>query len=215
MEKTLFKKYPSCGGTLAPTDAILGLIHEKDLRPEDVVRIDIKVSPHVYKLVGGLFEVGENPKVNAQFNIQYCVANALLRKSSRLRHFDEADIRDPRVMELVRLIHVSPESSLDDPSSGKFSIAAHVKVTTKTGNTYDTQSADIPRGHPGNPLTQEEHLERFRDCVDYAGNPLPAERVEKILSMVSRLEELEDVCSLVPLLSVKKGRRQHDCQPKV
>lgn len=204
MEKTLFKKYPSCGGTLAPTDAMLSLVHEKNLRAEDVARIDIKVSPHVYKLVGGLFEVGENPKVNAQFNIQYCVANAMLRKSSRLRHFDEAEIKDPRIMELVKLIHVSPESSLDDPASGKFSIAAQVKVTTKTGNVYDTRSVDIPQGHPGNPLTQEEHLERFRDCVEYADNPLPAEGVEKILSMVSRLEENEDVCSLVPLLSVKK-----------
>jgi len=206
MEKTLFKKHPSCGGTLAPTDAILGLVHEKNLGAEDVVRIDIKVSPHVYKLVGGPFEVGENPKVNAQFNIQYCVANAMLRKSSKLHHFDETEIKDPRIMELVKLIHVSPEASLDDPTSGKFSIAAHVKVTTKAGNVYDTQSADIPQGHPKNPLTQEEHLERFRDCVEYADNPLPADRVEKILSMVSRLEETEDVRSLVPLLSVKKGR---------
>ena len=70
--------------------------------------------------------MGENPKVNAQFNIRYCVANVLLRKSSRLRHFDEADIRDPRIMELVKVIHVSPEPGLDDPASARFSIAAAV-----------------------------------------------------------------------------------------
>jgi 2-methylcitrate dehydratase PrpD len=151
MQKTLFKKYPSCGGTLAPTDAVLGLVHEENLQPEDVARIDIKVSPHVFKLVGGLFEVGENPKVNAQFNIRYCVANALLRRSSRLCHFDEADIQDPRIMELVKVVDVSPDPDLDDPARGRFSIGARVKVTTRTGTVYDTQSADIPRGHPGNP----------------------------------------------------------------
>jgi len=206
MEKTLFKRFPSCGGTLAPTDAVLTLVNEKQFAAEEIARIDVKVSPHVHKLVGGLFEIGENPKVNAQFNIQYCVANALLRKSSRLRHFDEADIRDPRIMELVKLIHVSPEPSLDDPASAKFSIAAHVKLITKRGDVYDTKSADIPRGHPGNPLSREEHMERFRDCLDYAGNPLPAASVEKMLAIVARLEETEDVRSLVPLLV--RNRRQ-------
>jgi 2-methylcitrate dehydratase PrpD len=207
MEKTLFKRYPSCGGTLAPTDAVLTLVNEKKFAADQIARIDVKVSPHVHKLVGGLFEVGENPKVNAQFNIQYCVANALLRKSSRLRHFDEADIRDPRITELVKVIHVTPEPSLDDPASAKFSIAAHVKVTTKGGDVYDTKSADIPRGHPGNPLTREEHLERFRDCLDYADHPPAAKSIEKLLSMVNRLEEVEDVRSLIPLLLVKRRRR--------
>ena len=207
MEKTLFKRYPSCGGTLAPTDAVLTLVNETNLAAADVARVDVKVSPHVHKLVGGLFEVGENPKVNAQFNIQYCIANALLRKSSRLRHFDEADIRDPRIMELVKVINVSPEPSLDDPASAKFSIAAHVKVTTKEGVVYDTKSADIPRGHPGNPLSREEHLERFRDCLDYADNPISAKNVEKMISTVSRLEDIEDVRSLIPLLLEKRRRK--------
>jgi 2-methylcitrate dehydratase PrpD len=204
MEKTLFKRYPSCGGTLAPTDAVLTLVNETNLTAEDVARVDVKVSPHVHKLVGGLFEVGENPKVNAQFNIQYCIANALLRKSPRLRHFDEVDIKDPRIMELVKVIHVSPEPSFDDPASAKFSIAAHVKVTTRGGDVYDTKSADIPRGHPGNPLSRAEHLERFRDCLDYADHPLPATSVEKMISTVSRFEETEDVRSVIPLLLVKR-----------
>ncbi len=207
MEKTLFKRFPSCGGTLAPTDAVLALVSQKQFTAEEIARVDVRVSPHVYKLVGGLFEIGENPKVNAQFNIQYCVANALLRKSSKLVHFDEADIRDPRIMDLVKRIHISPEPSLDDPTSAKFSIAAHVKVTTKSGAVYDTKSADIPRGHPGNPLSREEHMERLRDCLDYAGNPLPSGAVKKMLAIVERLEETEDIRALIPLLSVKRKRK--------
>ncbi|MGD0237152.1 MAG: MmgE/PrpD family protein, partial [Syntrophorhabdales bacterium] len=207
MEKTLFKRFPSCGGTLAPTDAVLTLVSQKEFPAEEIARVDVRVSPHVYKLVGGLFEIGENPKVNAQFNIQYCVANALLRKSSKLVHFDEAEIRDPRIMDLVRRIHVSPEPSLDDPASATFSIAAHVKVTTKSGSVYDTKSADIPRGHPGNPLSQEEHMERLRDCLDYAGNPLPSGAVKKMLAIVERLEETEDIRALIRLLSVKRKRK--------
>lgn len=209
MEKLLFKKYPSCGGTLAPTDAILALIDETNIVSQDVARIDVTVSPHVHKLVGQPFEAGKNPKVNAQFNIRYCVANALIRRSSKLRHFDEARISDPRIMELARIVHVTPEDSLDDPANARFSIGTRVKVTTRTGEVF-CKSADVPRGDPGNPLTRGEHLEHFQDCIDYAGHPLPAENVEKILSAVDRLEETENVLSLIPLLLPDRKRRSRD-----
>ena len=206
MRKIMFKKYPSCGGTLAPTDAVLELIRERDLTPEEVARVDVEVSPHVYKLVGGPFKIGDNPKVDAQFNIQYCVANALLRKSSKLVHFDESCIRDPKMMRLTKNIHVSVDPTLDDPERLIFSVGAHVKVTTKRGNTYD-KSVDIPRGFPGNPLTQEEHLERFRGCVEYADKPLPKGNIEKVISRVDRLEETKDIRTLIPVLLVKAKRR--------
>lgn len=206
MDKTLFKKYPSCGCTQASTDAILDLINEKGLTPEDIPDIDVKVPPYSYKLVGARFEVGDNPKVNAQFNIQYCVANALLRKSSKLHHFDESYIRDPKIMDLTKNIHISPEPSLDDPERSGFSLAAHMKVTTKKGNVYH-KAVDIPRGIPGNPLTKEEHMECFQDCLNYADKPLPKVNTEKIISMVGRLEQSKDVRSLIPLLLLREKRR--------
>jgi 2-methylcitrate dehydratase PrpD len=199
MNKTLFKKYPSCGCTMASTDAILDLIKEKSLTSENVTRIDIKVPPYSYKLVGAPFQIGDNPKVNAQFNIQYCVANALLRKSSKLPHFDESSIRDREIMEFTKNIHVSPDPALDDPEKPGSSLAAHMQVTTKDGNVYE-KKVDVPRGLPGNPLGKEEHAERFQDCINYADKPLSKGNAEKIVSMVDRLEEAKDMNSLIPLL---------------
>ena len=81
-----------------------------------------------------------------------------------------------------------------------------MKVTTKKGNVYH-KAVSIPRGLPGNPLTKGEHVERFRDCLNYAAKPLPKVNTEKIISMVDRLEESKDVRSLIPLLSVREKRR--------
>ena len=206
MDKTLFKKYPSCGGTLASTDAILALVKEKGLTPKDVEHIDVEAPPYNCNLVGGDFKIGDNPKVNAQFNIKYCVANALLRKSSKLNHFDESFIRDPEVIKLTKKVRVIPVPALDDPERLGFSLAAHMKVTTKRGDVY-RKAVDIPRGIPGNPMTPEEHMERFRDCVSYAGKPVSPANIEKIISMVGRLEEAGDVRTLIPLLLVKQKRR--------
>ncbi|HUL30400.1 MAG TPA: MmgE/PrpD family protein, partial [Thermodesulfobacteriota bacterium] len=84
MDNLLFKKYPSCGGTLASTDAIIKLMEINQFIPEEIDKIIVRVTPAVYNLTGHSFKIGENPKVNAQFNIQYCVANVLLRKYPEL-----------------------------------------------------------------------------------------------------------------------------------
>lgn len=199
-DKILFKKYPSCAATAGSTAAILELVREKNLTPEDITRIDIKVTPFpgVYQLVGHQFKIGKNPRVNAQFSIQYCVANALLRRSSKLQHFEESQVREPRIMELVKKVHVAPDPELDQ-GRPEFHLRTELKVTTEVGEVYH-KVVDIPRGAPGNPLTDEEHQERFRDYVSYAGRPLPSENIDKIASMVGQLEEVEDVRSLIPLL---------------
>jgi 2-methylcitrate dehydratase PrpD len=195
LTKTVFKKYPSCGGTLASTDAILDLIEGKELVTEDVRQIDITVTPYIHKLVGHPFKIGINPKVAAQFSIQYCVANALLRKSSKLEHFDEASIREPKITELIDKIHVSADPALDERGH----TALDMRVTTRDGDVLH-KSIDTARGFPGNPLTREEHNERFQDCVSYARKPLPPENVEKLVSLVAQLEELNDVRVLIPWL---------------
>jgi 2-methylcitrate dehydratase PrpD len=157
-------------------------------------------------LVGGPFKIGDNPKVDAQFNIQYCVANALLRKSSKLPHFDESYIRDPEIMQLIKKINVSDDPALEDPKRFVFTVGARVRVTARQGGIFD-KSVDIPRGFPGNPLTQEEHMERFQDCVKYSDRHLPKGNIEKMISLVERLEKTKDIRTLMPLLLVKGKRK--------
>lgn len=203
-DKTIFKKYPSCGCTLSTTDAMLNLVIEKDLTPDNVTSVEVRVSPYAYKLVGHQFEPGDTPKVNAQFGLQYCVANALLRRASKLEHFDELYVRDERVLALIRRIHVSADQSLPEPgkkgaAAGSTHLSSRVKVTTKDGAVYHNE-VDVPRGNPLNPLNDEEHLARFYDCVDYGSKRSQKYDTDKILSLITGLEKIEDIRTLIPLL---------------
>jgi 2-methylcitrate dehydratase PrpD len=195
MTNVLLKKFPSCGGTLASTDAILDLMEKHNLVPEDVAKIVVRVVPATYNLTGHQFKIGENPKVNAQFNIQYCVANALLRKAPELKHFDESYIRDPRILEIVEKIQVIPDPKIMEHGHR----AADMRVTTKDGKMCHT-IIDIPRGYPEKPLTEEEHKERFQSCIRYGGKTFPQANIEKIISLVNQLEEVNDVRAIIPLL---------------
>lgn len=199
LDNTVFKRYPSCGGTIASTDATLYLIREKGINSDNIARIDIKVLPYLFKLVGGQFKIGENPTVDAKFSIQYCVASGLLRKDAKLKHFDEADVRDPRIAELVKKIHVTADPKID---SGRieFSLRTEMNVRTLKGEIFH-KVVDIPRGFPGNPMSNQEHIERFKDAATYGDRSMDEEKIEKILFMVHNLEEINDVRSLIPLLS--------------
>ena len=194
-QKTVFKKYPSCGDTLTSTDAILKLIKEKELTPEDVIEINIRVTPYAYKLTGNEFQIRDNPRVDAQFNIRYCVANVLLRRSSKLEHFEAPLVRDPKIMEITKKIHVMPDPDLEKRDE----TAMEMQVLTKNGTVYN-KSIDFPPGGPENPLTREENMERFRNCVHYAKEPLPQENIEKLVQWVEELQEIKDIRCLIPLV---------------
>jgi len=206
LDRISFKNYPSCGGTIASTDAILGLMQRHRLMPEDIARIDVKVTPYIYDMTGGPFEIGDNPRVDAQFSIQYCVANALLRRESVLRHFDEDQVRDARILDLVRKIGVAPDPGLEGPRQGS-SLRADMDVTTTTGDVCHA-SIPVPSGFPGNPMSTERIVERFEEAARYGGKPVPEGNLEKIAALVARLELEDDVRVLIPLLCADAdGRR--------
>ena len=198
LDRFAFKNYPSCGGTIAGTDAILGLMARHDLTPENVARIDISVTPYIYDMTGGRFKIGVNPRVDAQFSIQYCVASALMRKEAVLRDFDEEYVRDPRIVDLVERIHVAPDSALEGARQGA-SLRADMTVATTTGDTHSI-SIPIPSGFPGNPLSTERIAELFQQAAHYGGRPIPEENLRRISNLVGRLEESADVRELIPLM---------------
>jgi 2-methylcitrate dehydratase PrpD len=195
LNDTMFKKYPSCGGTQGSTEVILAIMEEHGLVLKDVESVDIKVTPSTFRLVGKRFEVGDNPKVDAQFNIRYCVASALLRKGATLNHFDDDAIKEPTIMEIARSIRVAPDESLD----ARGLTALDMRVVTRNGDTY-SKSIDVAIGFPGKPLTQQEHADRFLACIDYAAGRFPRENAYQLVSSIEKLEEIEDIRSLITLL---------------
>jgi 2-methylcitrate dehydratase PrpD len=198
LRKLVFKKYPSCALTAGSTEVMLKLIAEENLSADDVEQIEIAVPPYTHKLVGHAFEIGDNPKVNAQFSIRYCVANALLRRSSKLAHFEEHLIRDPRIAGLTRKIKVTAEQALE----ARGHTPLDMKIVTGSGKEY-LRRMDIAPGFPGNELTKEDHEERFRDCVEFAAMPIGLQNAKKIASMVETMERLEDIRLIIPLLISK------------
>ncbi|MDP6173917.1 MAG: MmgE/PrpD family protein, partial [Rhodospirillales bacterium] len=144
-----FKRYPSCGCTQAVTELTLNMAGIDGLRSDQVESIEVRLPPYSHRLVGHEFAIGHNPRVDAQFNAQYCVASALVRGSASLDHFRPGEISDAEVLGLARRIKVlsDPEIAYKDRTS------AVLSVKTKDGQSL-SERLDVAPGNPGNPLAR-------------------------------------------------------------
>jgi 2-methylcitrate dehydratase PrpD len=197
LQNMVYKKYPSCALTQGPTETILKLMAEEKITTDNIDRILVTVPPYTYKLVGHEFEMGDNPRVNAQFSIRFCVANALLRGKARLEHFDVNQMQDGRVAELARKITVIPDKELEKRGHTPMDM----RVWMRDGREF-FQQIDIAPGFPGNPLTQGDHEKRFQDCLDFAGKPISKKNATAIATMIEDLDKVDDVRKFVELLLI-------------
>ncbi|HKJ66642.1 MAG TPA: MmgE/PrpD family protein, partial [bacterium] len=191
-----FKKYPSCAMTSGPTDAILGILKDYSLDPDDIVNITVTLPPYGHRLVGHDFKIGDNPTVDGQFCTQYCIANVLLRGNSRIQHFTADSVLDPEIEKYISRITVLADKDLDYRGH----TATDMRVTTKDGKVYK-RGMDVAPGFPGNSLTDEDHMQRFMDCMDFGAERIERSRIDAILSFIRNITAVEDVRALVPLLT--------------
>lgn len=196
MQQVAFKKYPCCSLTSGPTDVAFNMLREHDLDPADIVSVRLTLPPYGYRLVGHDFKIGENPTVDGQFSAQYCVANVLLRGRSKIQHFTAKAVRDPEIRKFVAMVTVLPDPSLDLRGH----TAMDMEITMADGRVYRS-GIDIAPGFPGNPLTDQDHRQRFMDCIDFASEWFDGKHVEEIISFIEGIESEADVRRLVRLVN--------------
>jgi 2-methylcitrate dehydratase PrpD len=191
--KMMFKKYPSCGATQGMTELVLQAVRELDLQPGQVEAVLVRQPPYSFKLVGQPWRIGENPRVDAQFSAQYCVANAIVRRSSKLAHFRPENIVDPQVQQLIPRIRIEGDPAMNPRGH----TAVDLLLRTSDGRVFE-RGLDIAPGFPGNDLSDAQQQARFDDCIAYAPRPLP--RVPQFLEALQRLDQLDDARELAQLL---------------
>jgi 2-methylcitrate dehydratase PrpD len=191
----VFKKFPSCGVTQGVTQQALEVVAELALRPDDIDQIVVRMPPYSHRLVGNQFAVGDNPRVNGQFSVQYCVANAVVRGASKLRHFRPEAVCDTTLLPTIARIQVQADPFMD--RRGHSSV--DLDVLTVDGRRA-TRRLDTSPGFPGNGLTDVEHRARFDDCMTYAPRPLEGQQIDGLVAAIAALEDVDDVSTLVSLL---------------
>ncbi|MBI4329782.1 MAG: MmgE/PrpD family protein [Chloroflexi bacterium] len=193
-----FKPYPSGRSTHSSIDATLAMVRENDLKPQDIESITVSKSAIAVKVVGSPIERKRRPEnvVDAQFSLPYTIATAAVKRRVGLGDFTPEAIRDPAVLEMAQRVNVrlNPEFNPLDFHPGI------TEIMTKGGKAFSMR-VDVPYGNPEKPIPQEGLLQKFAECASYAIKPLPKKNLKRVVEMIMKLEDLEDMASLVRLLS--------------
>lgn len=196
LTKTVFKKFPSCFMTSAPTEATLQLMSETGLKPQDIAAVTLKIQPFGYNLVGGPFKVGPNPKVDAQFNVTYCIANAILRGKSCLAYFEPEYIKAPEIMDFTKKITVVSDGEIYKRGHS----AVELTIVDQAGREYTKQLDNAP-GTPYNPLNDADHLLHFDDCLAFGNMRKVTQKRDSIIKTINNLEKENNTLCLLELLN--------------
>lgn len=195
MKNLVMKSYAACKCTHTSIDGIIDQMREHNFKVEDIANIDIDQSSINWSFVCIPREVKWNPQTvpECQFSLPYAVATAAHDKEVFLNSYTPQSRARRGVRDLMTRISAKEEPSLPP-------YAARVNTTLKNGRKYSKEYIYL-KGHPKNPFTEQELIDKFKKCVPYAAYKLSDEVVDSVVKTLLNLEEIDDVVSalLFPL----------------
>ena len=174
-EATEIKPFPACSPSHKPLQGLLALHSADPFDPGEVEAIEVDL--HTFSL----FRLDPQEAVATGFSLPYLLAVALVDGAVGIDQVGEGRLHDPQVRSLMARVKHNPASA---PENGP----ERVTVRLRGGRSLEVQ---VPRVH--NLVTTEDIEAKYRDC---AGRVLGPAEVERLHTLVMRLDRLADIRKL-------------------
>jgi len=185
--KSIIADYSSHGHLTAT----LTLVKEHDIKPEDVAEVRIRTSIRCAQHTGDPVKKYPSNKETADHSSYYLTAIAIMDRQIGLEQFSLEKYNDPRVRQLIDKVVLEGEEALDLVRPAGIS-----EITTKQGDRYCCR-VDYPKGHPANPMTDDEVVDKFQSM---AARYMSRAQMDQVVSTVFALDELDDIGGLNDLM---------------
>lgn len=127
----------------------------------------------------------------AQVSIQFPTALALVLGKVSLDQFCEETLHNEQIMRISKLTSIKCEPSLPR------GVSCNMIMTMKNGDVHTSQ-VDYPKGSLQNPMTTQEHIDKF---VALSKHLLSEGQQEKVIETIDRFETLSSVSEFISLVS--------------
>ncbi len=175
-----FKPYPCCRWAHPAIDACVSLMRENNLLPEDIASVTV----HTFKRATMLSKIIPTTADEAQYNIAYPVAAALVYGDFGLAQVREENLGDPAVTDMMTRLHFAVDEKLDAQFPARRICRA--EIITKDGRTFVSAECE-PRGEAHENISLAWLQDKFRRIT---GSVLTPAGQESILAMISGSENL-------------------------
>jgi 2-methylcitrate dehydratase len=199
LEDTFLKFYPAEYHAQTAIWAALDLRKKIEGDPLNrIAHVGIETHEAGYSILGRDTEKwAPETRETADHSLPYIVTMALLEGRIDNETYAARKLKDPEVREFMKKVIVKEDRALTEAYPG--SIPNRVTVKLDDGTTLAEQ-VDDPRGHPRNPMTEEEIEQKFRLLVS---GVLKGPQVEKVLKFVRTVEKQTEVSPLFASCVVK------------
>lgn len=190
-----FKAYAACAPIHTSVDAALNLRSKHGLEPSQIRSITVFTTTHTQLHCGWRYDPTD--VTNAQMNLSYCVARAIIDGDLFVDQFDEEAIADPAAVALASRIQVQPKDEFDALGNSKRH-TSEVEIHTSDGSVVSelvvqrTGSLEFPMG-------AEAIGSKFEKLTRKTFQPGHAEEIRR---KVTRLQETANAVDLSDLLAV-------------
>ncbi|HEY8694313.1 MAG TPA: MmgE/PrpD family protein, partial [Chloroflexota bacterium] len=186
------KPHPS-GSLGHPAMWVLGqLIKEHDLTPANVAHVTVGTSSNIPNAL-----IHHRPKddLAAKFSMEYSMATLLARRKGGLAEYAPEAIGDPAVQEVIPRIDLVVDPVAE--AAGFHRMLSRITVKMKDGHELFAEG-EAGRGHPDNPMSDDEVRDKFRDCARWGGIQDGGERIIQLVDGLEQLSSIEELCQALP-----------------
>ncbi len=189
-----FKPYAAVTSIHTALDALLRIIRDNDLSPDDIAAVDVAISEATY--VHCAWEYKAQGLTAAQMNLYFGLAMIAIDGNAFVEQYREDRLQDPAVLDFIGRItaRIDPEI---EAMGAAFRHAARVSVRTQDGRTLDAEILNR-RGSAENPLSGDDVERKFRDVVRSC---LPAAQIDDLVGLVQGLENQSTVGELIRIMA--------------
>ena len=195
--RTGIKIHTACRHEHPALDAILSIVRENDLKPEDIQKVDLFVIGNALRLVVEPEKEKRTPQnvVEAMHSLYFGAAMAIKKRKAFIEEHTESWIHSPDVLDLIKKINCHHDPELDKLLPEKF--PARAVIYTTDGKKFE-KMLEHPHGDGLEPLSLDELKKKYETL---ASSIFPEERVKEIERKYFYLEEIKDFSEVAELLA--------------
>lgn len=193
-KRVAIKPYP-CGNLQQPAmDALLGLVRQHDIRPEQVARLAVK-SHRLMPL--NLTYHRPTTGLEGKFSMEFSLASILVLGRAGLAEYSDEVVNRTDIQDVIGKIDYTTFSDEEAEAKSYTLWTTFLDLTLADGRTLSAR-AEAAKGSASMPLTEDEVAEKFRDCARFAR--WPSVRAERVIAQVLDLDNVADIRQLTAQL---------------
>ncbi len=193
IERCGMKAYPAEALTHTPISAVIDIMTEQDLAPDEVEKVIIRSLARAADILADPSKYDPRSKESADHSLPYVIAAAIVDRQVTPVQFEQERIMSDDIRSQLRKVEVVADPEIEAVFPDLQRVIA--TISTTDGREFVKQ-LDYPKGDPRNPLTDTEIEEKFDALADSVMSKEAQTRLKNAVWHVEDMDSISDFMAL-------------------